>query len=118
MDAAMNMGMQSAMMAAQNKPLAIPQSTTDIAKADKASKAFESMFIGQFLGSMYQGISTDGITGGGQGEQMFRSLLVEQYAQSIEKQGGFGLAASVKAELLKHQQAQQAAPQTSAMTAQ
>jgi Rod binding domain-containing protein len=44
------------------------------------------------------------VTGGGQGEAMFRSMLVDQYAQNVEKQGGFGLAASVKAELLKHQQ--------------
>jgi flagellar protein FlgJ len=101
----MDANIQAAMMLAQNKPLATPQATMDTAKADKASKAFEAMFIGQFLGSMYDGIPTDGIMGGGQGEQMFRSLLVDQYAQSIEKQGGFGLAASVKAELLKHQQA-------------
>jgi peptidoglycan hydrolase FlgJ len=111
MDANMDMGIGGAMMLAQNKPLATPQATMDTTKAEKASKQFEAMFIGQFLGSMYDGIPTDGLMGGGQGEQMFRSLLVDQYAQSIEKQGGFGLAASVKAELLKHQQiGQQASP--------
>ena len=60
---------------------------------------------------MFSGISTDGITGGGQGEEMFRSLMVDQYAKGIEGQGGFGIAAQMKAELLKHQQA--AAPQGS-----
>jgi Rod binding domain-containing protein len=106
MDAS-TMNVQAAMMLAQNKPLQVPQATVNDAKADKASKQFEAMFIGQFLGSMYEGISTDGPTGGGQGEMMFRSLLINQYAESVEKQGGFGLAASVKAELLKHQQAPQ-----------
>jgi len=103
----MDANIQSAMMLAQNKPLLAPQATGNAARADKASKDFESVFIGQFLGSMYADIPTDGLMGGGQGEAMFRSLLIDQYAQSIEKQGGFGLAASVKAELLKHQQAVQ-----------
>ena len=95
---------QTAMLASQPATIQKPLPTADEAKADKASKSFEAMFIGQFLGSMFEGIPTDGVMGGGQGEAMFRSLLVDQYAQSIEKQGGFGLAASVKAELLKHQQ--------------
>lgn len=107
----MDANIQGAMMLAQNKPLQPPQATADVARADKASKEFEAMFIGQFLGSMYQGVPTDGLMGGGQGEAMFRSLLIDQYAQSIEKQGGFGLAASVKAELLKHQQVQPGATQ-------
>jgi Rod binding domain-containing protein len=101
----MDANIQAAMMLAQNKPLQAPYSAGSAAKADKASKEFESVFIGQFLGSMYADIPTDGLMGGGQGEAMFRSLLIDQYAQSIQKQGGFGLAASVKAELLKHQQA-------------
>jgi flagellar protein FlgJ len=104
----MDANVQAAMMLAQNKPLQAPYSG-GAAKADKASKEFESVFIGQFLGSMYADIPTDGVMGGGQGEAMFRSLLIDQYAQSIEKQGGFGLAASVKAELLKHQQTAQPA---------
>ena len=36
---------------------------------------------------------------------MFRSLMIDQYSKSIENQGGFGIAAQMKAELLKHQQA-------------
>ena len=79
--------------------------TTSEAKADAASKEYESVFISQFLGSMFSGIKTDGIMGGGQGEEMFRSLMVDQYAKSIEQRGGFGIAAHMKAELLKHQQA-------------
>ena len=50
--------------------------------ADKAAKEFESVFISQFLGSMFSGISTDGPTGGGEGEEMFRSLMVDQYGKA------------------------------------
>jgi peptidoglycan hydrolase FlgJ len=80
------------------------QMTSDMARADKASKEYESVFISQFLGSMFSSIPTDGITGGGAGEEMFRSMMIDQYSKSIENQGGFGIATQMKAELLKHQQ--------------
>jgi len=54
---------------------------------------------------MFQGISTDGPFGGGAGEAMFRSLLMDQYGKAIADQGGFGLASAVKASLLKTQEA-------------
>jgi Rod binding domain-containing protein len=102
----MDSAIQGMMSMAQQQPLATaPKPTMDAAKADAASKEYESVFISQFLGSMFSGIKTDGIMGGGQGEEMFRSLMVDQYAKSIEQRGGFGIAAQMKAELLKHQQA-------------
>jgi Rod binding domain-containing protein len=101
----MDASIQSAMTMAQQKPLPVaPQPTSSVAQAEKASKDYETVFISQFISSMFSGISTDGPTGGGQGEEMFRSLMVDQYAKGIENQGGFGIAAQMKAELLKHQQ--------------
>lgn len=101
----MDMAIQSAMNSAQQTPLASPpKPTASEAKADAAAKEYESVFISQFLGSMFSGIKTDGIMGGGQGEEMFRSLMVDQYAKGIQQRGGFGIAAHMKAELLKHQQ--------------
>ncbi|HVW72420.1 MAG TPA: rod-binding protein [Rhizomicrobium sp.] len=102
----MDANIQTMMSLAQQRPLAAqPRPTLDQARADKASKDYEQVFISQFLGSMFSGIATDGVTGGGEGEQMFRSLMIDQYAKGIEAQGGFGIAAQMKAELLKHQQA-------------
>ena len=46
---------------------------------------------------MFSGISTDGPTGGGQGEEMFRSMMIDQYGKAIEQRGGFGLAAASEA---------------------
>jgi Rod binding domain-containing protein len=93
--------MQSALLLAKSAPVKAPAATGAIAKA---SKEFEGVFISEFLGSMFQGISTDGPTGGGEGEEMFRSLLIDQYAQSLEKRGGFGLADAVQRQLLKQQE--------------
>jgi Rod binding domain-containing protein len=94
-----------ASMASQTPAVAAPKATGDAAKADWAAKEYESVFISQFLGSMFSGIKTDGITGGGQGEEMFRSLMVNEYAKGLQQRGGFGLAAQMKAQLLKHQEA-------------
>ena len=109
----MDASIQNMMSLAQQQPLAkAPLPTGSIAAADKSSKEYEQVFISQFLGSMFSGISADGVTGGGEGEEMFRSMMVDQYAKGIEGQGGFGIAAQMKAELLKHQQV--ALPQAAA----
>jgi Rod binding domain-containing protein len=114
MDMGMNIG-ASALTALQNQPLTalgmdkaasrvgVSQSGQD--KMDKAAKEFEGVFISQFLGAMFSGIKTDGVFGGGQGEEMFRSLMIDKYADGLVQQGGFGLAASIKAQMLKMQEA-------------
>ena len=113
----MDAGIRGIMALAQQPPLAGPprrvgesQSGNQIsptafaAKAEAAAKEYEGVFIAQFLGSMFSGIKSDGITGGGQGEEMFRSLMVDQFSKNIVQRGGFGIADHMKAELLKHQQ--------------
>lgn len=92
---------------ARQGTVAPPAQTADVAKAASAAREYESVFISQLLGSMFQGISTDGMFGGGQGEEMFRSMMIDQYAKRMADQGGFGLAAHMQAELLKHQQVAQ-----------
>ena len=85
-----------------------PAPTTPSA-AENAAKEFESVFLNEMLGPMFEGLSTDGIGGGGDGEQMFRPMLIEQYAAAISKSGGIGLAAAVLREL-NHMQGVQHAP--------
>ena len=102
---------QGAMFAASQPMLPQAKGGLDAAKAAAVSKEYESVFISQFLGSMFSGIKTDGITGGGQGEEMFRSMMVDQYAKGLTARGGFGLATHMQAELMKHQQVAAAAPQ-------
>ncbi len=94
----------TAMMAYKAGLPTAPSPTTDPAVAQKAAKQFEGMFITQFVGEMFSGISTDGPFGGGQGEEMFRSLLMDEYGKQVETQGGFGLSAAIQRELLKTQE--------------
>ena len=101
----MDSAVQSTALLATQTPLAAkPQATPMAARAEKAAKDYESVFISQMLGAMFSGIKSDGITGGGQGEEMFRSLMINEYGKNIVQQGGFGIAAQMKAQLLKHQE--------------
>lgn len=81
--------------------------TADTAKAAKTGRQFEAMFMSQMLGHMFEGIKTDGIFGGGSGEQMFRSLLVDEYGKMVANKGnGIGIGAAVQKMLLSHQEVQ------------
>ena len=61
----------------------------------------ESLFISQMINHMFKGIKTDGLTGGGNGEAMFRDLLVQEYGNTISKSSGIGLADSIERQLLE-----------------
>lgn len=94
----------SAMTLAKAQPVQAPSATANVGAAKKAGQQFESMFISEFLGQMFADMPTDGPFGGGQGEAMFRSLMLDEYSKQIEKQGGFGLSAPVTQQLLKLQE--------------
>ena len=106
----MDAGFQAAIAMAGAAPVRAPQPTGNATAAGKAAKEFEGVFISQFLGSMFSGIKTDGPFGGGSGEEMFRSLMIDEYGKAIEQRGGFGLADSVTRQLMKFQEAPLADP--------
>lgn len=96
---------QGAMALAQSAPLKVPHKTADAVAAQKAAKEFEGVFISQFLGQMFEGIPTDGPFGGGAGEEMFRSLMLDQYGKGIAQSGGFGLSDAIARSLIEHRAA-------------
>ena len=100
----MDANIQGAMMLAQSAAPKAPAATGNSAAAIKASKEYEGVFISQFLGSMFSGISADGPTGGGEGEEMFRSLLLDEYAKQVAKKGGVGIADAVMRTLIREQE--------------
>lgn len=77
-----------------------PEPTPEVRKA---AKEFEAMLIGQLMQPMFSSLQTDGMFGGGSGEEMFRPMLIEQYAQGIGKAGGIGLADSIAREMMRLQ---------------
>jgi Rod binding domain-containing protein len=94
----------AAQSVAQYRSFSAPHATDNVASAKKAGAQFESVFITQFLGSMFEGVSTDGPFGGGQGEAMFRSMMLDEYGKQIESRGGLGLSAAITRQLLHAQE--------------
>lgn len=72
--------------------------------AKDAATEFEAVFLSQMLGLMFEQLPTDGPFGGGHGEQVFRSLLTDQYSRMMAQQGGIGLSDAVQKEILKLQE--------------
>jgi flagellar protein FlgJ len=74
-------------------------------KLRKAASEFETQFVSQMLTPMFETVETDPMFGGGHGEEMFRSLLVNEYGKQMSNRGGLGIADSVYRELLRAQEA-------------
>ena len=70
----------------------------------KVAEEMEGLFISQMINHMFKGIKTDGLTGGGNGEAMFRDLLVQEYGKAISESNGIGLADSIERQLLERQE--------------
>ena len=73
------------------------------AQAEAVAKQFERMFITEMLQPMFSGLQTDGPFGGGQGEQVFRPMLLDQYADAVARGGGVGIGNAVLKEILRLQ---------------
>jgi flagellar protein FlgJ len=73
------------------------------AQAEAVAQQFERMFIAEMLQPMFAGMETDGPFGGGQGEEVFRPMLLDQYADAVAKGGGVGIADAVLKEILRLQ---------------
>ncbi len=76
----------------------------------QAAQEFESVFMNTMLSQMFAGLETDGPFGGGQGEEMFRSLLIEEYGSNIAAAGGIGIADDIARELPSLQEVTQCRP--------
>lgn len=88
-------------------PVTAPHPTADASKARKVSQQFEGVLISEMLNDMFAGVKTDGMFGGGAGEDMFRTLMIDEYGKQVAKQGGLGLSDHITRELLKRQETQQ-----------
>ena len=75
------------------------------ARIKKTAEDFEATFLSQMLKPMFEGLSTDGMFGGGEAEGTWRSFMIDAMAKQTVKAGGIGLASTVMTEMLKMQEA-------------
>jgi len=83
-----------------------PASAAELLKRGQireTAEKFEASFMSVMMQSMFAGVKTSEPFGGGQGEEMFKSLLTESMAKEVAKAGGVGLADTIQREMLKLQ---------------
>lgn len=82
-----------------------PMSAAEAAKrrqiADTA-QSFEASFLSTMMKSMFDGVDA-GAFGGGQGEEAFKSFLVDAFAKQTAKTATLGISDQVGREILKLQ---------------
>ena len=87
-------------------PVSAPQNApTDLQISARAKATeFEGVFLSMMIKEMFSGLRTEGDFTGGFGEEMFRGMMADQYAESIAKSGGIGLSDQIYNEILAQQE--------------
>jgi len=74
-------------------------------KIDETAQDFEAQFIAQMMQNMFSTVPVDEEFGGGEAEEIYRSMVVDEYGKLIARTGGIGVADHVKREMLRLQEA-------------
>ena len=79
-------------------------------QARKVSQDFEGLLVGMMMKSMRATLGKDKLTGGGHGEDVYRSILDQEYANASVKQGrGLGIAKIIEKDIIR-QESRKVAP--------
>ena len=81
------------------------QPVFDTKKAEQGAESFEAFFLTRMMESMFEGVSTDGVFGGGHAEKIYRSLLLDEYGKEMAKVGSVGVKDYVMQAILQMQEA-------------
>jgi Rod binding domain-containing protein len=73
-------------------------------KMKAAAENYEATFLNQMFSKMFEGIPTDGLGHGGQAEETWRGMLINEYSKSVAKAGGIGLAKQIYHDLVRVQE--------------
>lgn len=57
----------------------------------KAAQEFEAVFMAEMIKPIFEKLEVNQMFGGGHAESMYRSMIVQEYGQSIAENGGIGL---------------------------
>jgi flagellar protein FlgJ len=73
-------------------------------QAKKVSQDFEALFVGMMMKSMRATVGKDKLTGGGHGDDVYRSMLDQAYADAAVKQGGgLGIAKIIEKDIIRQE---------------
>ena len=71
---------------------------------DAASKDFEASFISEMIKPMFDTVQTDSEFGGGEAEDTWKSMMIQEYGKQISQAGGFGLSDDIKQKMIEMQE--------------
>ena len=71
---------------------------------DAAARDFESMFIAQMLQPMFENVGNDDVFGGGEAEETWKGMMIEQYGKKLSDAGGLGLSDAIRAAMIQMQE--------------
>ena len=81
------------------------QPALNVKKAEESAESFEAFFLSRMMESMFEGVSTDGMFGGGHAEKVYRSLLLDEYGKEMAKLGSVGVKDYVMQAIIQMQEA-------------
>ena len=99
------MDLAASFASAGQPPLGPAAAPGNLAGARKSAENFTSFFISQSLESMYSEVSPNSMFGGGQGETVYRSLMLQEYGKVVSRADGLGIVDAVQREILRLQEA-------------
>lgn len=73
-------------------------------KMDAAANEFEAQFISQMLSNMFSTVDPEESLGGSESEEIYRSMMIDEYGKIIARTGGVGIADQVKQMMIKQQE--------------
>ena len=72
----------------------------------ETAQDFEAFFITKTMESMFDGVKTDGMFGGGHAEKIYRSMLLDEYGKVMSKTGSIGVSDVIMQSIIDMQEAQ------------
>ncbi|MCH8685097.1 rod-binding protein [Pedomonas mirosovicensis] len=90
-------------LAATTPMLAGRQAVPVNPKTKAALQDFESVLIGEMVNIMFSTVPTDELTGGGNAESIYRSMMGQEMGKQIARQGGLGLVPHLMNEVIRMQ---------------
>lgn len=82
-------------------------SNLDVAAAKKTGADFEAFFLSQAFENMFSGLNADPMFGGGSGESIYRSMMIQEYSKVAAQSHSTGIGDEVTREILRMQEQQQ-----------
>jgi len=85
----------------QGQSTSAPGNSQDLRQA---AEKFSGMFMSQMFTHMFEGVGKDSMFGGGPGEEMFKSVLTDEYGKAAAKSNSLGLTDKIMHALIAQQE--------------